>query len=161
MSSLTNKKITNIPSPLTSFVGRQKELSYLKILLSNTRLLTLTGIGGVGKTRLALQLAKELISGFDQGVWLVELAVLPESTLFVQSIAQTLSLKEELGQPLIATLVSYLKSKNLLLILDNCEHLIEESARLCQLLLNNCPDLKILATSREAIGIIGETTWQT
>src|SRR6476619_5785481 len=100
MSSSTNKEITNIPTPLTSFVGRQKELAGLKSLLKNTRLLTLTGIGGVGKTRLALQLAKEVLGGFDQGVWLVELAVLTEPALVEQSIAETLSLKEELDQPL-------------------------------------------------------------
>ncbi len=161
MSNSTNKKITNIPSPLTSFVGRQKELANLKSLFKNTRLLTLTGIGGVGKTRLALHLAKEVLSGFEDGTWLVELAALTEPTLVEQSIAEAISLKEELNQPLISTLVNYLTSKKLLLILDNCEHLIEEIARLCQLLLNSCPDLKVLATSREAIGILGETTWQT
>lgn len=161
MNSSTNKKATNIPSPLTSFVGRQHELANLKILLKSTRLLTLTGIGGVGKTRLALYLAKEVLGGFDHGVWLVELASLTEPALAAQSIAEALNLKEELSQPLISTLVNYLKPKKLLLILDNCEHIIEESARLCQVLLNNCPDLKILATSREGTGIIGETTWQT
>ena len=98
-------------------------MSNLKILLKNTRLLTLTGIGGVGKTRLALQLAKEVLSGFDHGIWLVELAALTEPNLVEQSIAETFSLKEELFQPLISTLVNYLNSKKLLLILDNCEHL--------------------------------------
>lgn len=161
MNNSTNKRITNLPTPLTSFVGRQQELTNLKNLLKNTRLLTLSGIGGVGKTRLALQLAKEVLNDFDHGVWLVELAALTEPSLIEQSIAEVLNLKEDPFQSLLSTLVNCLKPKKLLLILDNCEHLIEESANLCQSLLNGCPNLKIVATSREGLGITGETNWQT
>ncbi len=161
MDNSANQEITNLPTPLTSFVGRQQELANLKNLLKSTRLLTLIGIGGVGKTRLALHLAEAVLDRFEQGVWLVELAALTEPTLITLSIAETLNLKEELSQPMLSTLINYLKPKNILLILDNCEHLIEESASLCQSLLNSCPNLKIVATSREGIGIIGETIWQT
>ncbi len=153
----------NLPVQLTSFVGREHELAEIKKLLSTTRLLTLTGVGGTGKTRLALQVAADLTglgdpSGlFVNGVWFVELAPLSDPALVPQTVASVLNVREEAGRPLMATLTDFLHAKNLLLILDNCEHLLDACAQLATTLLRNCPDVTILATSREALGITGET----
>lgn len=150
----------NLPMPLTSFIGRERELAEVKQLLSNTRLLTLTGPGGTGKTRLALQLAAGMLEIFTEGVWLVELAPLADPTLVTQTVAATLGLREQPGRTLVDALTDYVRTKNLLLLLDNCEHLIEACAQLANTLLQAAARLKILASSREPLGIAGETAYR-
>jgi predicted ATPase/DNA-binding SARP family transcriptional activator/DNA-binding CsgD family transcriptional regulator len=149
----------NLPTPRTSFVGREREMVEIKRELAMTRLLTLTGAGGSGKTRLALEVSRNLVGAYPDGVWLVELAPLSEGTLVSQAVAEVLGVSEWPGQPLIDTLAATLRHKTLLLILDNCEHLVEGAARLVTLLLDTCPRLKILATSREALRVMGEVVW--
>ncbi len=149
----------NLPLELSSFVGREEELAEVKRLLEDTRLLTLTGSGGCGKTRLALAVAKELVEGFEDGVWLVELAPLADPSLVPQVVASTLGVREQPGRSLTETLSDYLSSKKMLLVLDNCEHLIEACTTLAEALLRSCPELRVLATSREALGITGEVAW--
>jgi len=149
----------NLPSELSSFVGREKELAEVERLLEQDRLLTLTGSGGCGKTRLALAAAREVVEGFEDGVWMVELAPLADPSLVPQAVASTLGVREQPGRPLLETLSGYLSSKKVLLVLDNCEHLIEACAELAESLLRSCPELRVLATSREALGITGEVAW--
>jgi predicted ATPase len=149
----------NLPLELSSFVGREEELAEVKRLLEHNRLLTLTGSGGCGKTRLALAAAGRPLGGFEDGVWLVELAPLADPSLVPQVVASTLGVREQPGRSPIDTLSDYLGSKNALLVLDNCEHLIEACATLAEALLRFCPELRVLATSREALGINGEVAW--
>jgi hypothetical protein len=146
----------NLPTPRTSFVGREREMVEVKRLLSMTRLLTLTGAGGSGKTRLALEVAKDLVGTYPDGAWMVELASLSEPDLVAQEVAGALKIAERAGQPLTDTLVDALGDKELLLVMDNCEHLVEAAAQLVDLLLDSCPRLKVLATSREPLGVSGE-----
>ncbi|MGH2593929.1 MAG: protein kinase domain-containing protein, partial [Anaerolineae bacterium] len=150
----------NLPIQLTSFIGREKEMAKIKHLLSDSHLLTLTGPGGTGKTRLALQVAADLLEAFGDGVWLVELASLSDPDLVPQTVAAVLGVREEPNHPLTKALVDYLRPKSLLLILDNCEHLIDACAQLVEALLRACPNVKILASGREALGIAGETTFR-
>jgi predicted ATPase/DNA-binding NarL/FixJ family response regulator len=150
----------NLPLELSSFVGREKELSEVKRVLEDTRLLTLTGSGGCGKTRLALEAAAGVLAeGFEDGVWLVELAPLADPSLVAQAVAFTIKVREQPGRSLTETLSEHLGSKRLLLVLDNCEHLVEACAALAEALLRSCPELRILATSREALGLTGEVAW--
>jgi predicted ATPase/DNA-binding CsgD family transcriptional regulator len=149
----------NLPLELSSFVGREKELAEVKRLLEDTRLLTLTGSGGCGKTRLALATASEMVENFENGVWMVELASLSDPALVPQTVASTLSVREQPGRSSTETLIDYLGLKKVLLVLDNCEHLIEACAELAETLLHSCPNLRVLATSREALGITGEVAW--
>ncbi len=153
-------QITNLPIPLTSFIGRKREMAEVKYLLSTTRLFTLTGAGGSGKTRLAIQVSTDLLDGFKDGVWWVELAALKDETLVPQAVAKALGVHEQPNQSLIETLKNFMQFRHLLLVLDNCEHLIEVCAGLADELLRTCPNLKILATSREILDIDGESTWQ-
>jgi predicted ATPase/DNA-binding SARP family transcriptional activator/DNA-binding CsgD family transcriptional regulator len=146
----------NLPAQRTSFVGREREMVEVKRLLSMTRLLTLTGTGGSGKTRLALEVARSLVGAYLDGVWLVELAPLSEGDLLTQEVAGTLEVQEQPGQPLTNTLLDTLGDKELLLVVDNCEHLVEATAQLMDTLLDSCPRLRVLATSREPLDISGE-----
>jgi predicted ATPase len=173
---------SNLPAPLTSFVGRRRELAELRSLLATTRLLTLAGAGGTGKTRLAMQLGTEMLTSFAAGVWLVDLAPLNDPKLVLPAVAATFSVREVPGITpsqsnrwwsrgatfserevpgitLLDLVANSLRNKRLLLILDNCEHLVEVCAQLADTLLRACPRLQIVATSREAFGIGGETVY--
>ena len=154
-----NSRPHNLPVQLTSFVGRELELAEVKRLLGTTRLLTLTGAGGTGKTRLSLAAAAELLEDYPDGAWFVDLAPLAQSELVPQTVAFTLGIQEAPGRPIVSALVTALGSKTLLLVLDNCEHLVHASAQVTETLIRSCPNLRILATSREALSISGETTW--
>jgi predicted ATPase len=134
-------------------VGREREMAQLKHELALTRLLTLTGTGGSGKTRLALEVARDLIGSYQDGVWLVELAPLSEGTLVPKAVS------ERPAQPLSDTLAEVLGDREMLLVLDNCEHLMEASAHLVDKMLDSCPHLRIVATSREALGVEGGVRW--
>ena len=124
-----------------------------------TRLMTLTGAGGSGKTRLALEVARDLIEAYPDGVWLVELAPLSEEALVPKAVAEALGVPERPQEPIADTLAEVLGDRQLLLVVDNCEHLIEAAARLVDRLLDSCPRVRILATSREALGVEGEVRW--
>lgn len=150
----------NLPNPLTGFVGREREAAEVTRLLASTRVLTLSGTGGVGKTRLALEVAASLLDDYPHGVRLVELAALTDPVLVPQVVAAALDVREESGSPLLATLIDSLHDKQLLIVLDNCEHLVEACGVLVDALLSGCPDLRVLATSREALGIGGEVVWR-
>ena len=152
--------LSNIPVPLTSFVGRQKDLKEIARLLSSSRLLTLTGPGGVGKTRLAIQTAHDSVSKFKNGVYWVSLVGLSDPNLIPQEIALSLDMRESSNKPLLETLKTQLKAKDLLIVLDNCEHLIKACAQYAEQLLASCLKLKILATSIEGLGLFNETIWQ-
>jgi non-specific serine/threonine protein kinase len=149
----------NLPLQLSSFIGRGREVVEVETLLSDHRLLTLTGPGGSGKTRLALAVASEVVEDFRDGAWLVELAPLSDPDLVAQAVAQALGVREAPGRPLIGVLLEHLESRRALLVLDNCEHLIDACATLADTLLGFCPRVRILATSREPLGIGGENTW--
>lgn len=150
----------NLPVQLTSFVGREKEIAETRKLLAATRLLTLTGPGGTGKTRLALQVAADVMADYQDGVWLVELAPLADPAYVFPALAAIFNLREAPGRTLDALVTDYLRGKTLLLVLDNCEHLIEACARLADDLLHVCPRLKVIASSREALGLAGETAYR-
>jgi predicted ATPase/class 3 adenylate cyclase/Tfp pilus assembly protein PilF len=150
----------NLPQQRTTLMGRTSELAETKRLLARSRILTLTGSGGCGKTRLALQVGADVLEQYPDGVWLVELAPLTDSALVQQALAATLAVKEEPAKALEETLVHYLLDKRLLLILDNCEHLLEAAARLADALLRRCPGVGLLTTSREALGITGEQCYR-
>jgi predicted ATPase/DNA-binding SARP family transcriptional activator/DNA-binding CsgD family transcriptional regulator len=149
----------NLPASLTSFVGREQELLEVKRELAMSRLLTLRGAGGSGKTRLALEVAGDLVGAYPGGAWFVELAPLVEGGLVQQAVAAALSVKERADRPLSDTLVDALRNEQMLLVLDNCEHLAEAAARLTETLLESCPGLRVLATSREVLGARGEASW--
>lgn len=149
---------TNLPIQPTSFIGRQAEMAEIKRIMQKTRLLTLTGTGGTGKTRLALEVAAELVDSFKAGVWLVELAPLIESSAVARAVAVALGVREQPGKHLLDSLTDYLQDKSLLLLVDNCEHLLEPVAVLIEQLLRVSPDLRVLATSREPLAIAGENT---
>ncbi|RZL84343.1 MAG: tetratricopeptide repeat protein [Rhodococcus sp. (in: high G+C Gram-positive bacteria)] len=148
---------TNIRLELTSFVGRRNEVTELKNLLSVSRLVTLTGIGGVGKTRLALRVATTTHRDYADGVWLVELGELRDESLLVDMVAASLGLGDHSSRPLIEVLVEFLVTRELLLVFDNCEHIVDGVAGLVETLLRTSPGLRILATSREPLGMGGES----
>jgi predicted ATPase/DNA-binding XRE family transcriptional regulator len=151
---------TNLHPPFTSFVGREREIAEVRRLLGSTRLLTLIGPGGMGKTRLALQAGSTLQDDFADGVWLVELSALADPTLVPHTVALALGIASASARPLDTVLADYLCDKQLLLILDNCEHLLDACATLAEFLLREAPYLRILVTSREALGVLSATTWQ-
>ena len=152
-------KRTNLPEPLTSFIGRERELVEIKRLLPGKRLLTVVGIGGIGKTRLALQVAAEVIDAYRDGVWLIELGSISDPALVPTSVAQVLGVQERTGVPLTDTLCTYLKARQLLLMLDNCEHVLDACARLTDAILRGAAAPTIIATSREPLHVSGEQTY--
>jgi predicted ATPase/class 3 adenylate cyclase len=147
---------TNLRPQVTSFVGRERELAEVRRLLERSRLVTLVGVGGTGKTRLELQVAADALEGYGDGAWLVELAPLSDPELVVGEVGRVLRVQQEPGQPPIDTIADYLRSKELLLVLDNCEHLIAAAAEVTERLLGSCSALSVLTTSREPLGIDGE-----
>ncbi len=150
----------NLPIQLTSFIGREHELDEVKRLLDQTRLLTLLGPGGTGKTRLMLQAAAGVIDRYPEGVWFVELAALADPEMLVNQVASILGVREQPGRPILEVLAVYLRTKQVLLLLDNVEHLVTECARFAEYLLLHCPRAKIMVTGREALFISGETILQ-
>src|SRR6516225_6217505 len=147
----------NLPAELTSFVGRRGELAEVRRLLAGSRLVTLTGVGGVGKTRLAVRAAAGLRRAFRDGVWLVQLDQLRDPALVAQAVASALGLQDRAGYPPAAMLAEYLAGRQLLLVLDNCEHLVDAAAKLADQLLRAAAGLRVLATSRESLTMTGET----
>src|SRR6266853_1163117 len=150
----------NLPYQLTSFIGREQEIAQLRELVAANRLVTLTGAGGAGKTRLAIEVASRLIDGFPDGVWLVELAALSDPRIVPQAVAKALEIKEQPARPVIETLGDYLASKKLLLVLDNVEHLLEGCVQFVDLIVSRCSDVAILVTSRERLAMAGELTYR-
>ena len=150
----------NLPYQLTSFIGREQEIAQLEELVTANRLVTLTGAGGAGKTRLAIEVARRLVDAFPDGVWLVELAALSDPRLVPQAVAQALGVKEQPTRPVIETLSDHLASKKLLLVLDNVEHQLDACVRLVDELLRRCRDVTVLVTSRERLGMAGELTYR-
>lgn len=149
----------NLPQQVTSFIGRSRELGETRDLLRHARLVTVVGTGGLGKTRLSLQAAADTLDDFPDGVWLVELAPLVDPQLVAQAVASVLGIKEEASRSLSQAIVHHCADRRLLLILDNCEHLIDACAALAAELLQSVPNVKVLATSRERLNIRGETTY--
>jgi predicted ATPase/class 3 adenylate cyclase len=150
----------NLPEPLTSFIGREADIAEVERLLSTHRLVTLTGPGGTGKTRLALEVARRDLEKFKAGVWLVELAPILDPLLVPRTTALAIDLRDEPRRPVIDMLCDYLREKKMLIILDNCEHLVEACARMADRILHAAPQVHILASSREALGIAGEVTYR-
>src|SRR5918995_6068845 len=147
----------NLPSELTSFIGRRRQLQDLKAALTGARIVTLVGPGGVGKTRLALRAATDLRRGIADGVWLVELEGLRDPELVTKAVMTSLGLRDESSQWPVSRLIDYLGTRRLLLVLDNCEHLLDACAVLADAVLREAPSLRILATSRQPLGIAGES----
>jgi len=149
----------NLPQQVTSFIGREQELAEVASLLGKTRLLTLLGPGGIGKTRLSLQVAADAMDAFPDGVWFVELAPLTDAQRVPQAVASVLGVKEEAGRPVIEALLKHVKDRQLLLVLDNCEHLVHACAELARQLLQAGTKMKVLASSREPLRTSGEQTY--
>ena len=150
----------NLPTQLTSFIGRERELAEAQKKLESAKLLTLIGPGGTGKTRLSIEVAEKQHTNFKDGVWLVELAPVSDPAFIVAEIASVFDVREVQNIPLTQLLLDYLRAKELLLVIDNCEHLVEESAEIVDQIMHTCPNLKIIASSREALGIDGETVYR-
>jgi predicted ATPase/DNA-binding SARP family transcriptional activator len=150
----------NLPVALSSFIGREREIEDIGRLLGGTRLLTLTGPGGCGKTRLAVEAAWAARDGFPDGVWLVQLAALRHPSLAVQAIAEIFEIREQSGMPLIDSVIAHLAGRRLLLVLDNCEHLVDACAKVSQRLLSSSADLRVMTTSREPLRIAGEVVFR-
>ena len=153
------KPITNLPSSITSFIGREKEQDDIISLFSKSRLVTLAGVGGIGKTRLSLQVGQKALSDYPDGVWFIPLDSLSDPALVPQTVAQIFNIRESQNQPVVETLKRVLHQKTALLIIDNCEHLLDACAHLIKDLLSYCPSLRILTTSRELLKIEGEAAY--
>lgn len=149
----------NLPQQMTPFIGRERALQDVRRLLANTRLLTLTGAGGLGKTRLALQLAADSLDEFPDGVWFVELAPIADATLVAQAVGAVLGVREDASRPLSEVLAAHARDRTQLFVLDNCEHLLQSCADLITLLLRSGPAVKIVVTSRESLHVAGETSY--
>jgi len=149
----------NLPQPLTSFVGREREVEDVVRLVAKSRLVTLTGVGGIGKTRLSLQVAARLMDDFPDGVWLVELASLADARLVPEAVASVVGVKEEAGRPITEALARFVRDRQVLIVLDNCEHLLQACAELANTLLHAGPKAKVLASSREPLHLGGEVAF--
>jgi predicted ATPase/DNA-binding NarL/FixJ family response regulator len=160
MTADTIQRLGNLPAEPNSFVGRDRDLGDLRLLVSSVRALTLCGPGGIGKTRLAMRLGWQLAGEFPDGVWLAELAATTDPALVARQVANVLGISEEPGQPAAATLSDALRGRELLLILDTCEHLVDAIADLVHDLITSCPQLRVIATSREPLRVRGETVWR-
>ena len=160
MTGRANTRRGNVPAELTSFIGRRHQLQEIKAALTGARMVTLVGPGGVGKTRLALRSATDLRRGIADGVWLVELAGLRDPELVTKAVMTSLDLRDESSRWPVSRLIEYVAPKRLLLVLDNCEHLIDACAVLADVVLREAPSLRILATSRQPLGVAGETVVQ-
>jgi predicted ATPase/class 3 adenylate cyclase/DNA-binding CsgD family transcriptional regulator len=161
LRSLDNPKLrNNLPTQVSSFIGREAELAEVRRLVDGSRLVTLTGAGGAGKTRLALQVAAGLLDGSGDGVWFADLAPLADPDLVAVTVADVLGSRQEPGRPVLDTLTEAVGGRSLLLLLDNCEHVIGACAKLADALLRGCPDLALLASSREPLGIDGERVYR-
>jgi predicted ATPase/class 3 adenylate cyclase len=150
---------TNLPAQLTSFVGRQRELAELRQLASDHRLVTLVGVGGTGKTRLMLELAGDLRDRFADGVWLAELAAISDPQLVVVQVARAVGVNDEPGRATVETVIDFLRDKKLLLLIDNCEHVIAAVSALVERVTATGPGVVIFSSSREALGIAGEVAY--
>jgi non-specific serine/threonine protein kinase len=150
----------NLPQPLTSFIGREKEMAQIRLLLSRTRLLTLTGAGGCGKTRLAIQVGQAMLESHPEGVWFVDLATLAEPSLVARTVAAALGLKEQQGKTLAQTIAQRLAATRPLLVIDNAEHLAETVAALVDELLSHCERVIFLVTSRQPLALPGELAYR-
>jgi predicted ATPase len=161
LRSLDNPELANnLPAQSASFVGRHRELAEVRDLVNSGRLVTLTGAGGSGKTRLALQVAAELLDGSGDGVWLVELAPVTSPDGVATAIAETLGAVSELGRPVLETLLDALAHQNILIVLDNCEHLVDACAKVADAILRRCSHVHLITTSREPLGINGESIYR-
>jgi predicted ATPase len=154
------RELSNLPAEVSSFIGREVELAEVRALVTTCRLVTLTGAGGVGKTRLGLQVAAGLRDGFAGGVWFADLAPLGDADLVATAVANVLGVREEPGRPLAGTLIDAVGGRSLLVVLDNCEHVLDACAKLADALLRGCPNLALLATSREPLDIDGERVYR-
>ena len=152
--------LTNLPAQVSSFIGRDAELAAVCSLVGGSRLVTLTGAGGAGKTRLGLQVAARLAEGAGDGVWFADLAPLGDPDLVAVTVADVLGVRQESGRPVLDTVVAAGSGRSLLVLLDNCEHVIGACAKLADALLRGCPNLVLLATSREPLGIAGERLYR-
>ncbi|NDU72967.1 AfsR/SARP family transcriptional regulator [Actinomadura sp. DSM 109109] len=150
------RDLGNLPSETTSFIGREEELAETRRLLRLSRLVTLTGVGGVGKTRLALRAARQVSASFPEGVWLADLAALTDATLLARAVAEALEIRDQSVRSAVDSLAGHVRDRRLLLVLDNCEHLVDAVAPLVQHLLRAAPGLRVLATSRERLAVPGE-----
>lgn len=159
MAGVAEQRSGNLPAEISSFVGRQQELKEIASLIRRARLVTVTGVGGVGKTRTALRAADELHSEFPDGVWLVELSGLQDSLLLAHTVANALGLQDQTLRPQLDVLADYLAERELLLVLDTCEHLLDACALLTDVLLAAAPGLRILATSRRPLETEAETVF--
>ena len=161
LRSLDNPgRLTNLPAQVSSFIGREAELAAVRALVGGSRLVTLTGAGGAGKTRLGLQVAAGLVDGAGDGVWFADLAPLQDPDLVAVTVADVLGVRQEPGRPVLDRLVEAVGGRSLLVLLDNCEHVIGACAKLADALLRGCPNLALLATSREPLGIDGERVYR-
>ena len=152
-------RLDNLPALLTTFVGRGVELAEIRSLLSANRLVTLTGVGGIGKTRLAIEVARGLVDSYERGVWLTSLASLNDPALVPEAVTAVLAIRGQAGESQTQWLIAHLNDRQCLILLDNCEHLVDACSRLAEALLTSCPRVTILATSREALGVAGEAAW--
>jgi predicted ATPase/transcriptional regulator with XRE-family HTH domain len=150
----------NVPAQMTSFVGRGRELTAARELLGSTRLLTVTGVGGSGKTRLAQRIATDVVGAYPDGAWFVDLAPIVDPAFVAAAVSGALGVVSQADQPVLTTLRLVLRDRRLLLLLDNCEHLVDACARLVEAVLTACPAVRVLATSREPLGIAGELSWE-
>jgi predicted ATPase/DNA-binding XRE family transcriptional regulator len=159
-ATFPSKPLTNLPAALTTFIGREKELDEITKLIARNRLVTLAGAGGIGKTSLSLQVGQKLLGEYSNGVWLVELAPILDPLLVPRVTATAMGLRDEPGRPVIEILAAYLREKKMLIILDNCEHLLDACARMAEKILQAAPNAQMLASSREPLGIRGEVTYR-